>query len=269
MSSKIADLFNLEGKVAIVTGAHALLGYDMASALAEAGCNIIITSRVLSRAEDAAAKIRQEYGVETLALTMDHCEYDQVRVMADKAYEWKGRIDVLINNAGGGSGESEGDFLKRSPEAIVSMISTNLIGAMFCCREVGRYLVQQKFGKIINIASNAGLVGRDRGMYHRTNKTEQPVDYAASKAGVIGMTRDLAAYMAPYGVYVNSISPGGFDRGDLPENFVKAYSDLTALGRMGRFGVDLKGAALYLASSASDYMTAHNLVVDGGFSIWK
>lgn len=98
---------------------------------------------------------------------------------------------------------------------------------------------------------------------------EQPVDYAAAKGGVISMTKDLAAFMAPYGVYVNCISPGGFDKGDLPEEFVKSYSNATAIGRMGKMGVDIKGAALYLASSASDYVTGHNLLVDGGFSIWK
>ena len=98
---------------------------------------------------------------------------------------------------------------------------------------------------------------------------EQPIDYAAAKAGVIGMTRDLAAFMAPYGVCVNCISPGGFKSGNLPEEFVKSYSDATALGRMGRMGHDIKGAALFLASPASDYITGHNLIVDGGFSIWK
>ena len=83
------------------------------------------------------------------------------------------------------------------------------------------------------------------------------------------MTRDLAGLLSPLGVYVNTISPGGFDKGDLPKGFVDDYSDETILGRMGKMGVDLTGAALFLASSASDYVTGHNLVVDGGFSIWK
>lgn len=96
----------------------------------------------------------------------------------------------------------------------------------------------------------------------------QPVDYAAAKAGVIGLTRDLAGLLSPRGVHVNAISPGGFARENLPAGFIKDYSDRTPLGRMGRDGVDLKGAALFLASPASDYITGHNLVVDGGFSIW-
>ena len=106
-------------------------------------------------------------------------------------------------------------------------------------------------------------------MYHRNKRTEQPVDYAAAKAGVIGLTLDLAASLSPKGVRVNAISPGGFDKGDLPPKFVADYATNTMLGRMGQFGVDLKGAALFLASAASNYVTGHNLVVDGGFSVWK
>ena len=127
----------------------------------------------------------------------------------------------------------------------------------------------QKSGKIINIGSIAGIVGRDRRMYYDANKMEQPVDYAAAKGGVIALTRDLAAVMAPYGVNVNCISPGGFDKGDLPAEFVRLYGDRTALGRMGRMGIDIKGAALFLATAASDYVTGVNLAVDGGFSSWQ
>jgi len=267
--TKIPGLFDLKDKVAIITGGYAWLGYDMACALAEAGCHIIITSRTPEKLNETIRKISSAYGVDTLALTMDQCRFSEVKEMALKALEWKGHIDILINNAGGGSGASEGNFFKRSPEDVISLITNNLIGALFCCQEVGRIMADQGYGKIINIGSVAGLVGRDRSMYRKNNKMEQPIDYAASKAGVIGMTTDLAAFMAPFGVYVNCISPGGFDKGDLPEGFVKSYSNATALGRMGRMGLDIKGAALFLASQASDYVTGHNLIVDGGFSIWK
>ncbi len=127
----------------------------------------------------------------------------------------------------------------------------------------------QRQGKIISIASIAALVGRDRRIYERNGLNGQPIDYAAAKAGVLGMTRDLAAVLSPWGICVNAISPGGFERDDMPRGFVRDYSDRTPLGRMGRDGVDIKGAALFLASSASDYVTGHNLVVDGGFSLWR
>jgi NAD(P)-dependent dehydrogenase (short-subunit alcohol dehydrogenase family) len=177
---------------------------------------------------------------------------------------------VLVNNAGGGSGASEAHLFRRSPEAVEEMIRTNLTGVLFCCREAGKIMAEQGHGKIISIASIAGLVGRDRRMYDRSAMNGQPVDYAAAKAGVVGMTRDLAAVLAPHGVCVNSISPGGFEKpGELPDSFVKDYADETMLGRWGRMGFDIKGAALFLASAASDYVTGHNLVVDGGFSVFK
>jgi len=267
---KVFDMFRLDGKAAIVTGAYQGLGNDMASALAEAGCNIIITSRSKERAEKGAKQIAAEYGVETLGLTMDQRVYDQVKAMAEKAFAWKGRIDILINSAGGGSGKTAAYLFDRSPEDEENLIAANFTGVLYCCKEVARYMVKAGYGKIINIASIAGLVGRDRSMYERSEMFGQPVDYAAAKAGVIGMTRDLAGLLSPKGVYVNSISPGGFLKpGDLPETFEKEFAAEAMLGRWGRMGVDIKGAALFLASPASDYVTGSNLVVDGGFTVWK
>ena len=268
MEESLKNLFNLEGKVAVVTGGHAWLGNDMARGLAEFGCSIIITSREQERAQEAADQIAKDYGIEAIGLQLEQKDYDSVQKMADSAYAWKGHIDILINNAGGGSGKGECDFLKRDPALIKNMIEINLIGSMYCSQAIGRYMVQQRKGSIINIGSIAGIVGRDRELYHRTNKMEQPVEYAASKGGVIGYTRDLAAYMAPYGVRVNSISPGGFDKGEVRE-FVKAYGEITPMRRMGQLGRDIKGAALFLASDASCYVTGHNLAVDGGFSTCK
>jgi NAD(P)-dependent dehydrogenase (short-subunit alcohol dehydrogenase family) len=132
-------------------------------------------------------------------------------------------------------------------------------------------MAKQKSGKIINIASVAGIVGRDRRMYERNNMVwGQPIDYAAAKGGMIGMTLDLAGLLSPMGICVNAISPGGFNgpARNHKEGFIKDYCDRTPLGRFGRDGIDLKGAALFLASPASDYITGQNLVVDGGFSIW-
>ena len=124
-------------------------------------------------------------------------------------------------------------------------------------------------GKIINIASVSGLVGRDRRVYARSQMKGQPVDYAAAKAGVIGLTRDLAGLLSPLGINVNAISPGGFARETLPKTFIRDYSNLTPMGRMGREDTDLKGAVVFLAAPASDYVTGVNLAVDGGFSIWR
>ena len=268
MHHELLELFDLSGKVALVTGGAIHLGYDAASILAAAGCHVAISSRQIDRARQSAEELSRRYSIETLPLALDQTIFEQVADAAERVRAWKRRIDILVNNAGGGSGESLAHLFDRDPADIDSLIRLNLTGTLYCCREVGRVMAEQRSGKIINIASTAGLVGRNRRMYERSAMKGQPIDYAAAKAGVIGMTRDLAAFLGPLGICVNAISPGGFAR-NLGEQFVKDYSDRTPLGRMGRDGIDLKGAVLFLASPASDYVTGHNLVVDGGFSIWQ
>ncbi len=268
MHPDIQNMFNLSGRVALITGGARNLGFDSASVLCAAGCDVAVTSRNLSDAQRAAQKLEDTYAIKVLPLELDHSNFSQVCDVFQKACGWKGHIDILINNAGGGSGKGVCRLFDRSAEDIKRLIDTNLTGVIYCCREAGKIMAEQKRGKIINIASMAALVGRDRRMYERNSMAGQPVDYAAAKAGIIGLTMDLAGFLSPMGVYVNAISPGGFERGQ-PQAFVKDYSNATPLGRMGRDGMDLKGAILFLASSASDYITGHNLVVDGGFSIWK
>jgi NAD(P)-dependent dehydrogenase (short-subunit alcohol dehydrogenase family) len=268
MHKEIYQLFDLTKKVAFIVGGSRHLGYDMAEILAAARCDLVITSRDAQRAKAAAERLVDKYGIDVLPLELDHTEYEQVCLVASKAFQWKENIHILINNAGGGSGQGPRPLFERSPEDINSLIAKNLTGVLYCCKEVGKLMAKQGYGKIINIASIAGMIGRDRRMYHRSDMNEQPVDYAAAKAGVIGMTRDLAGYLSPMCINVNCISPGGFNR-DLPDTFVKDYGDRTPLNRMGIDGQDIKGAVLFLASPASDYVTGHNLIVDGGFSLWK
>jgi NAD(P)-dependent dehydrogenase (short-subunit alcohol dehydrogenase family) len=268
MHQEIVELFDLTGQVAMVTGGAVHLGFDAASILAAAGCHLVITSRDAARAEQAAEKLRCTYTVDVLPLLLDQTDFANTQETGRAAERWKGHVDILVNNAGGGSGQSTARLFDRDPRDIDHTISVNLTGMIYCCREIGRSMAARRSGKIINIASIAGLVGRDRRMYTRAGMKGQPVDYAAAKAGVIGVTRDLAAFLAPMGVHVNAISPGGFAR-NLPDQFVNDYSDRTPMGKMGRDGIDLKGAILFLASRASDYVTGHNLVVDGGFSIWQ
>ena len=266
---RVLDSFRLDGKVAVVTGGARNLGYDIADGLGQAGCDLVITSRNLARAQAAAQRLNDAQGIDVLPVELDQRSHPHVAAMVKKAYEWKGQIDVLVNNAGGSSGKGPCHLFERSPEDMVNLITANLIGTLFCCQEVGRVMAEKGRGSIINIASIAGLVGRDRRMYDKNDMPSQPIDYAAAKAGVIGMTLDLAGLLSPMGIRVNAISPGGFARNQ-PGNFEHDYSDATAMGRMGRDGSnDLKGAILFLASDASPYVTGHNLVVDGGFTIWK
>jgi gluconate 5-dehydrogenase len=259
-------LFDLTGKVAVVTGGYTGLGYDMACALSEYGATVVISSRSREKAENVARSMSETYHNRVIGLNLDQSNYDSCQTLADRVHEECKRIDILINNAGGGSGKGKCNFLERNPELMRSMIETNLLGPLFCCQSFGRYMVDQNSGSIINIASIAGITGRDRSMYHKAKKEEQPVEYAASKGGIIGMTLDLAAYMAPFNVRVNAISPGGFDKGELTKAFVQAYSKRTPLGHMGVLNKEIMGTALFLASEAASYITGQNIVVDGGFS---
>ncbi len=269
MHDEIVKMFDLRGKTALVTGGGRHLGYDAAAILAAAGCNLAVTSRTASRAEESAAQLAADYGVEALGLALDQTQFADVERVMERVLAWKPQLDILVNNAGGGAGNSAALLAERDPADIALLIDTNLTGALYCVRQAARHMMaHSRGGKIINIASIAGMGGRDRRVYARTGLKGQPVDYAAAKAGVIGMTRDLAGYLAPYNVNVNCISPGGFERGQ-PEAFIREYSDRTPLGRMGRDGVDLKGAVLFLASPASDYITGENILVDGGFVLWK
>ncbi len=262
-------LFSLKGKVAVITGGARNLGFAMASALAEAGASVVLTSRTLPAARLAAASIESRFGRPALALALDQRRPQSVAKAFAAAQRWQGRIDILINNAGGNTSLGPRDLLSREPSDAEELIQTNLAGVLHCCQAAARIMVRQRQGRIINIASIAGLVGRDRRLYKRCKINGQAVDYAAAKAGVIGLTRDLAAVLAPDGITVNAISPGGFARDDLPRSFVRSYSLQTPLGRMGREDTDLSGAVVFLAADASAYITGHNLVVDGGFSVWR
>jgi gluconate 5-dehydrogenase len=261
--------FSLDGKVALVTGGARHLGHRIACGLAAAGANVIVTSRSLTTARNAARSLEREYGATAFGLALDQRDHRSVARAIEAARKWKKRIDILVNNAGGTPGHGPRQLLERSPADVEDLIQTNLVGMLYCCQEVARGMVRQKRGKIVNIASIAGLVGRDRRLYARSRMSGQPVDYAAAKAGVIGMTRDLAGVLSPKGINVNCVSPGGFARDTLPARFVRDYSDRTPMGRMGREESDIAGAVVFLCAAASDYITGHNLVVDGGFSIWR
>ncbi len=265
---RVPALFDLTGRNALITGGASFLGYDMAEALSEAGARVAVTSRDRARAIAAAERLVNGGG-HAIGIELDVTRDESVAGAAATATERLGPIDILINNAGGGSSESAAELTRRDTAVIRRMIEVNLTGTLLMCRAVADGMMTRGTGKIINIASIAGLVGRDRQIYADAGMAGQPIDYAAAKAGVIGATRDLAAWLGPHGICVNAISPGGFGPRRLPDRFVADYARKVPVGRMGRDTVDIKGAALFLAAAASDYVNGHNLVVDGGFSVWK
>lgn len=267
----ISELLDLTGRVAMITGGAQNLGLDMAEALGEAGADLVITSRELDKAQASATGLAEHTGARVLPLALDITDTTSVEAAFARVVEEYGRLDVLVNNAGGArlSEDSGVTVDERSPDDFDYVVRLNIVGTFRCCREAVRIMKRQQSGCIINVGSISGMVGRDRWVYEGSeDMVPNMSDYTAAKGGIIAYTRDLAAENGKHGIRANCISPGGFERGQ-PEEFIRRYNSHVMLGRMGRDGVDLKGAVVYLASDAAAYVTAHNLVVDGGFVTWS
>src|SRR5262245_25310487 len=253
------ELLDLSGRVAVVTGGSIGLGRQMAEALAEVGADVVLCARKKERCQQAAEELKK-LGVRTLALGCDVAKPADVQALVDATLQAFGRIDVLVNNAGAAWGSPAEDMKLEDWNKVVE---TNLTGTFLCSQAVGRVMIREKRGTIVNIASVSGLGGAPPELL-------QASGYHASKGGVIAFTRDLACEWARHGIRVNAIAPGWFP----------THMSNTVLGRnedrlragipLGRFGThdDLKGAVAFLASDASAYVTGHVLVVDGGQSSW-
>ena len=262
------ELSSLKGRVAVVTGGAQNFGLEIATGLGEAGADLAITSRDLAKATRIAADLATKLGVRVFPIAMDLVNEEAVKQAFIAIHAHYGRIDVLVNNAGGHVPGSSGDVLDENLAAWNGYVQANLTGTFLCTREAARFMAERQGGSIINIASITSLIGRDRGIYADCAGMKNPVGYTAAKAGVLGLTFDAAADLARFGIRVNAISPGGFERGQ-PAAFVGRYSARTMLGRMGRDGWDLKGPVAFLASEAARYITGQNLLVDGGFTHLK
>jgi NAD(P)-dependent dehydrogenase (short-subunit alcohol dehydrogenase family) len=254
----VKQLFDLTGRVAIVTGGSIGLGRQMAQGLAEMGANLVLCARKAERCHEAANEL-QQLGVKAMALPCDVTNQASIQQVVDATLSQFGRLDVLINNAGISWG---------APTELMSLedwnkvIETNLTGTFLCAQAVGKVMIAQRRGKIINIASIAGLGGAP---------PELPaIAYHASKGGVISFTKDLACKWAAHNVQVNAIAPGWFPThmsNKILERHEELFLSHIPLRRLGS-DHDLKGAAVFLASDASAYVTGHVLVVDGGQSAW-
>ena len=263
------ELFDLKGKVALVTGGARNLGYDMALALAEAGADVAVTSRNPGSAKESAEKIAKATGRKAAGFACDVRFEEQVAAMVEALLAEFGKIDILVNNAGNVVSTPQNKPLEQRPVAEWEFtVDVNLKGVFLCSKHVvERAMKPARQGVIINIASTAGLVAKDHRDYAGTAVGGVTVDYSASKGGVISMTREMACWLAQYNIRVNCISPGAFWRGQ-DENFVRQYNSRVPMGRMGQDGKEMKGPVVFLASEASSYVTGANLVVDGGLTAW-
>jgi len=252
MKKNLKELFDLTGKIIILTGSEGLLGQEYKDILQEAGAKVIGLD--IKDTADYIADISNESQV------MDTC---------NKIIEKYGKIDILINNAIEPHTQDKGIIpLTDIPlEKWKRYLDVNLTGVFICCKIIGKQMEKQGFGNIINISSMYGIVGVDQRIYEGM-AFNSPISYAATKGAMISMTKWLASYWREKGIRVNCLSPGGVNstkRYKLSQKFIDNYSYRTILGRMANEW-DYRGAMLFLCSDASEYMTGSNLIIDGGFT---
>jgi NAD(P)-dependent dehydrogenase (short-subunit alcohol dehydrogenase family) len=264
----IKSLMDLSGRVALVTGGAGHIGSVICDALAELGANIAILDVDGASCDDVAERVRHQHGVTALALSIDLKDEQAVRAVSGLVQDDLGRLDILVNCAAlVGTSDLEGwvaPFSEQNANTWRLALEINLTAPFVLVQACANALVASGNGSIINISSIYGMCGPKTELYEGTS-LGVPAAYAASKGGMQQFTQWLSTVLAPE-IRVNTITSGGIWRGQ-PESFHKRYVKHTPLERMA-IEEDLKGAAAYLASDLSAYVTGHNLVVDGGWTAW-
>jgi NAD(P)-dependent dehydrogenase (short-subunit alcohol dehydrogenase family) len=251
--------FNLEDKLAVVTGGAGLIGTAICKELANHNCRIIIADNDIEQAQEVASELP---GAE--AMVVDITDDESVAEFSKEIKEQYDGADVLVNNAYPRSSDYGCAMEEVSMEQWEFNLNAHLGGSFRIIKHFLPQMKKMQTASIINMASIYGTQGPDFSVYEGTEIT-CPVEYSAIKGGLINLTRYLASYLGEYNIRVNSISPGGvFD--NQPDTFVENYRNKTPLNRMAK-SEDIGGAVVYLASGASSYVTGHNLVVDGGFTV--
>lgn len=255
----VSELFNLAGKIAIVTGGSRGIGREIAIGLGEAGAKVTITARREEWLTPAQEEVKG-LGIECLAVKADIGKLEDVKHLVAETLERWGKIDILVNNAGITWGAPPEDMPLDKWDAV---LNTNAKGALICSQQVGKQMMKQGGGNIINVASTTGLLAVDP-------RAMQAIGYQASKAAIIAMTKQLAVEWAKYSIRVNAIAPFFFKTRMTEDVIQRSVDELIQHIPMGRFGQEgeLKGTVLFLASDASSYITGQVINIDGGMSAW-
>jgi NAD(P)-dependent dehydrogenase (short-subunit alcohol dehydrogenase family) len=279
----LPKLFDLHNRVAVVTGGAGLLGSEFCLTLAQAGAQVMVADLDSDDAAIMSERLQQQ-GLSARSVGVNVTDPASVHNMVEEALAAFGRLDILVNSAALDP-KMDPEHLAEQParipeehnltsfehfplEAWKQALDVNLTGMFLCCQSAIQPMLAQGQGVIINLSSIYGLAAPDQRLYARPGQSPhyKPAYYSVTKAGVLGLTRYLAAYYGEQNIRVNALSPGGVYNGH-DDVFVQAYSARAVLGRMAEKD-EMNGALLFLASDASTYMTGSNLVVDGGWTTW-
>jgi NAD(P)-dependent dehydrogenase (short-subunit alcohol dehydrogenase family) len=273
----VKDLFDLTGRVAIITGGTGLLGQQHAEAIARAGGIPVLADIRIIGVDPQSREWKERFGGQACAIQTDITDSESVKKLLEAVLAKFGRVDILVNNAANNpkmenKADVEFSRLEFFPlEQWDADLNVGLKGAFLCSQVIGSEMARRKQGVIVNVASDLAVIAPDQRLYRKPGLPEdkqpvKPVTYSVVKTGLIGLTRYLATYWADRGIRVNAISPGGVYNNQ-PEDFVERLARLIPLGRMANAN-EYQAAILFLCSDASSYMTGNNLVIDGGRSSW-
>lgn len=263
----VQRLFDLSGKTIVLTGAAGNLGSKYVEGFSQAGANVVLADINFQESKKIEKRIEKKYGTDALSVKVDLTDPRSIKDMVTKISKKYSKIDVLINNAayqGNSKIRSEG-FEGLDLKTWNKAIDVNLTGVFLLCQEIGKIMIKQKNGNVINISSTYGIVGADQRIYGKSGQNSAAF-YAVTKSAILNLTRYLASYWNRTGIRVNTFSPGGVENKQ-DRNFVKRYSEKTMIGRMAKKD-EYVGALVFLASDASSYMTGSNLIIDGGWTAW-
>ena len=271
------DIFDLSGRVVVITGGAGFLGQRHGEVVAGAGGIPVLADLRIDHLSVGGAAFYERFGPNASAVRVDITDRAEVERLLKETLTRYDQLDVLINNAANNpkmediSGVEFSRLESFRRDQWEADLAVGLTGAFLCSQVLGSEMARRGKGVIVNVASDLALIGPDQRIYRKEGLPDdrqpvKPVTYAVVKAGLVGLTRYLATYWASAGVRVNAISPGGVEANQ-PDEFVKRLTDLIPLGRMARAD-EYQGAILFLCSDASSYMTGANLVIDGGRTAW-